>query len=131
MPCRTSTESMYHFPKLSVFFVRKILHYVPFWRREGILLCTCRSVGRSVCLSILLLPFYFRSITRERLDLPCPHILGSRGTLLISGSKVKVTGVNCTISDKKLKNALTYLPQTGPHNRPGGGGGKVEAEEPY
>ena len=41
-------------------------------------------------------------------------ILGTNGTPLTFGLKVKVTGVKCaiTVSDQELKNALTYLPQT-------------------
>ena len=59
-------------------------------------------------LSVRLKPFRFWSITREHLDLPSSNmshtsILGSRGTLSISGSKVKVTKVKCS---KTISNCL-------------------------
>ena len=72
------------------------------------------ALHMSVCLS----PFRFQTTTLELLGLPSSDlfhrsILGSRGTLLVLGSKVKVIGVKCakTSSNQLFENTLTYLTQ--------------------
>ena len=89
--------------------------YAPLRRREGILLCTCRSGGLSVTFSFLI--NYSRGPWHTFLKL-CPHIRPGQQRkpidFWVTGSTVKVTRVKCakTVSNQLLQNALVYLPQT-------------------